>query len=138
MAPVSADQYRITITVSREMKDLLSRAQDLFRHRIPDGDPAAVLFQGLRVAVEQLERRKLGGGKSKGKARPTRPGSRHIPAAVRSAVWNRDGGRCAFRAKGGRRCAETGGIDRGRDAGCPAPPAQIRACTSRALGSCLR
>jgi hypothetical protein len=29
-------------------------------------------------------------------------------------------------------------IDRGRDAGCPAPPAQIRACRTSALGSCLR
>ena len=28
--------------------------------------------------------------------------------------------------------------DRGRDAGFPAPPAQIRACRTSALGSCLR
>jgi hypothetical protein len=26
-------------------------------------------------------------------------------------VWKRDGGRCAFVAKDGRRCAETGGIE---------------------------
>jgi hypothetical protein len=28
-------------------------------------------------------------------------------------------------------------IDRGRDAGCPAPPAQIRTCPIRAYGSYL-
>ena len=31
---------------------------------------------------------------------------RHIPAAVRRAVHARDGGRCAFRDKVGRRCAK--------------------------------
>ena len=31
---------------------------------------------------------------------------RHIPARVRRAVWRRDGGRCAFVAPNGRRCAE--------------------------------
>ncbi len=32
--------------------------------------------------------------------------SRHIPARVRRDVWRRDGGRCAFVAPNGRRCAE--------------------------------
>ena len=31
-----------------------------------------------------------------------------------------------------------GGLGRGRDAGCPAPPAQIRTCGTTAYGSCLR
>lgn len=30
--------------------------------------------------------------------------SRHIPAAIRRAVWERDGGRCTFESRGGRRC----------------------------------
>jgi hypothetical protein len=111
VAPVSADQYRITITASQEMKDLLTRAQDLLRHQIPDGDPAQVLYQGLWVLVDKLERTKLGGAGSKRKVRPTRPGSRHVPALVRRAVWKRDGGRCAFGARGGQRCAERGGLE---------------------------
>lgn len=32
--------------------------------------------------------------------------SRHIPAAVRRAVWARDRGRCAFVGRSGRRCGE--------------------------------
>jgi 5-methylcytosine-specific restriction endonuclease McrA len=111
VAPVSEDQYRITITASRRMKELLVRAQDLLRHQIPDGDPGEVLCQGLTVLVEQLERKKLGVAGSKRKVRPTRPGSRHIPAEVRRAVWERDGARCAFVARDGRRCAETGRIE---------------------------
>ena len=35
-----------------------------------------------------------------------RGGSRHIPAAVRTAVWDRDGGQCAFVARSGHRCAQ--------------------------------
>jgi hypothetical protein len=35
-----------------------------------------------------------------------RPPSRHIPNAVKRAVWRRDGGQCAFVSDGGRRCAE--------------------------------
>ena len=36
----------------------------------------------------------------------TAPNSRHIPAAVRRAVWERDGGRCTFVEEDGRRCKE--------------------------------
>jgi hypothetical protein len=35
------------------------------------------------------------------------------------------------------RNACTSGINRGRDASCPTPPAQIPACASNALGSSL-
>jgi 5-methylcytosine-specific restriction endonuclease McrA len=38
--------------------------------------------------------------------RHERPPSRHIPNAVKRAVWRRDGGQCAFVSDGGRRCAE--------------------------------
>ena len=32
--------------------------------------------------------------------------SRHIAAGVKRAVWLRDGGRCAFTGRAGRRCGE--------------------------------
>lgn len=32
--------------------------------------------------------------------------SRHIPRDVKRAVWQRDGGQCAFVSPGGQRCAE--------------------------------
>jgi len=41
----------------------------------------------------------------------TTPSSRHIPAAVRRAVHERDGGRCAYRDKYGRRCAKRHDIE---------------------------
>ncbi len=42
------------------------------------------------------------------RAKSERPSpSRYIPAAVRRAVWSRDGGRCAFVSESGRRCDST-------------------------------
>ena len=111
VAPVSADQYRITITASREMRDELSRVQDLLRHQIPDGDPGKILARALTLLRQALERKKLGGAEAKRKGRPTRPGSRHVPADVRRTVWKRDGGRCAFVARDGRRCDERGRLE---------------------------
>jgi 5-methylcytosine-specific restriction endonuclease McrA len=57
--------------------------------------------------VSELERRKTGATD-----RPRFPvaadrGTRHIPAAVKRAVWQRDAGRCAFVGALGR-CTETG------------------------------
>ena len=93
------------------MRDELSRVQDLLRHQIPDGDPGKILARALSLLRRQLEIRKLGRETPQRKGRPTRPGSRHVPAAVRRAVWKRDRGRCAFVARDGRRCAERGGLE---------------------------
>ena len=103
MAPVSADQYRMTFTMSREMRDDLREVQDLVSHQIPDGDPVKVLAGALKV-WKQLLKEKLSPQAPKRKVRPTRPGSRHVPVQVQRAVWKRDEGRCAFVARSGRRC----------------------------------
>ncbi|MBN1606061.1 MAG: HNH endonuclease [Polyangiaceae bacterium] len=52
-----------------------------------------------RAAREGPETRRSG-------AVRTRPRSRHIPAEVRRAVWERDGGRCTFVDERGQRCSE--------------------------------
>jgi hypothetical protein len=42
---------------------------------------------------------------------PARRGSRHIPASVRRAVFDRDGERCTYRDDRGERCRETLGLE---------------------------
>jgi hypothetical protein len=37
--------------------------------------------------------------------------TRHVPAAITRAVYERDEGRCAFVDEHGRRCEETGGLE---------------------------
>ena len=80
------------------------------RHALPSGDPAVIFERALVLLVAELERKKLAHTDRPRTAPPTDPKSRHIPAAVRRAVWQRDGGRCAFGGAQGR-CNETGFLE---------------------------
>jgi len=111
VAPLAPERYRIQFTASAETREKLRRAQDLLRHQIPDGDPAAVFDRALEALLRDLEKKKLGATARPGASRARRRGSRHIPAAVRRAVWVRDGERCTFVAEDGRRCAERGFLE---------------------------
>ena len=44
---------------SPETHDKLRRVQDLLRHSIPDGDPAAIFDRALTLLLSDLERAKL-------------------------------------------------------------------------------
>jgi hypothetical protein len=105
IAPLTPERYRIQLTVSRETHDKFRRAQVLLRHAVPSGDAAEIFDRAVNLLVEQLERQRFAQTE---RARAPKPGpgpSRHIPAAVRRAVWRRDGGCCAFVGTEGR-CGE--------------------------------
>jgi hypothetical protein len=104
---LTPERYRLQFTVGKETRDKLKRVQDLLAREIPDGDPAAIFDRALTLLLRDVERKKLGAVAKPRAPRPTRPRSRHVPAHIRRAVNRRDGGRCAFVAKEGRRCAET-------------------------------
>jgi hypothetical protein len=108
--PLAPEHFKVQFTISRATHDKLRCAQDLLRHSIPTGDPAAIFDRALTLLIEDLEKRKLAAA-----ARPRAPQSspersRHIPAAVRRQVWARDGGRCAFVGTNGR-CDERGFLE---------------------------
>ena len=111
LLPLSATYYRVQFTASDACHDKLRRAQDLLRHAIPNGDPAAIFERALDALLASLEKKKLAATTRPRPARPPTPGSRHIPASVRRAVWERDGARCTFTAPDGRRCAETARLE---------------------------
>jgi hypothetical protein len=154
--PLSPGCYRVQFTASAAIHAKLRRAQDLLRHRVPDGDVAAVFDRALDALLREIERSKFGvvsnasnpkppgakpgganpGGAKPGSAKPgganpggAKPGGmkpggseggvqqagagrglgrgrRYIPPAVRRAVWARDGERCTFVGRDGRRCGE--------------------------------
>ena len=108
--PLAPERYKIQFTVSRETHDKLRRAQDLLRHVVPNGDPAIIFERALELLVDDLERRRIGKAAHPRAARETNSDSRHIPAAVKRAVWQRDNGRCAFSGSHGR-CTETGFLE---------------------------
>jgi hypothetical protein len=110
MKPLAPERYKIQFTVRRETYENLRRVQDLLRHTIPDGDPAAIFERALKLLLADLTRKRLAGVDRPQAPRSLQRGSRHVPASVKREVWQRDGGQCAFRGAHGR-CAETGFLE---------------------------
>jgi hypothetical protein len=65
-----------------------------------------VLDRALDALIGLLERRKFGATARPRSAPGTRGkvGARYVPAAVKRAVWQRDGGQCTFVSATGHRC----------------------------------
>jgi hypothetical protein len=128
--------YRVHLTLSSRAHDDLERLRELMRHQVPDGDPAVVIELALRMLRSRVEARTGARAPKKVRApgagdrapvgapdrapvggpeaapvrppecAPTAPPGRYIPMAVRRAVRERDGDRCAFRSREGRMCGE--------------------------------
>jgi 5-methylcytosine-specific restriction endonuclease McrA len=108
--PLAPERYKVQFTASRETYDKLRQVQDLLRHRLPGGDPAAIFDRALTLLLEDLKKQKLAVTERPRATRSTAPRSRHVPASVRRTVWARDGGRCRFEGPAGR-CGETGRLE---------------------------
>lgn len=91
------------VALSAELEDLLQEARELLGHSLPSGETIPILERAVREMNERLRGRKFGLT-----PRPRTSGhvarGRHIPAAIRRAVWARDGGRCTFEGDSGVRC----------------------------------
>ncbi len=111
VTPLAPQRYKVQFTASAETYEKLTRAQDLLRHQIPDGDLDQILCRALTALLGDLARQKFAATDRPRAGRRTAPASRHIPAEVKRAVWLRDGGRCAFVGPSGRRCAATGFLE---------------------------
>jgi hypothetical protein len=103
--PLARGRYRVQFTASEALRDKLERLQAL----VPGADLATLVEQAITAELERLEARRFGRTKAPRKTlgeTDTSGGPRAIPAAVRRAVYERAGGRCAFRDARGRRCEE--------------------------------
>jgi hypothetical protein len=106
--PLSPARYKVQFTASAELRDKLQRLTALLRSQVPDGDLASVIDRAVSETLERLEARRYARA-----AAPRRtlantdaaPSSRHVPAAVRRAVHERDGDRCGYVDDEGRRCS---------------------------------
>jgi hypothetical protein len=84
----------VQFTASADLHDELERLRALMRSKVPDGDLAAIIDQAVTEKLERLEARRFGATKTRRKSlseSDTSPRSRHIPAAIRRAVRERDG-----------------------------------------------
>ena len=107
-------RYKVQFTATAELRDKLERLRGLMRSVVPDGDVAALIEDAVTEKLRRLEARRFGRTKvprrtvAKSEAKPA---SRHVPAAVRRAVAERDGHRCRYVDATGRRCTAREGLE---------------------------
>jgi 5-methylcytosine-specific restriction endonuclease McrA len=112
ITPLSPNRFSIQGTISEAGEDDLRALQGLLAHQIPDGNVGAVTEIAYQIARAHFEKRKFAATSRPARTRKaTKEGSRHVPAHVRRAVWERDGGRCTFVSQDGKRCEERGWLE---------------------------
>ena len=108
--PLAPERYKLQCTISRETYCKLREAQDLLRHRIPAGDVATIVDRALTLLLGELHKAKHAAADRPHDEPLKASHGRHIPAAVKRAVWARDEGRCGFIGAAGR-CPERGFLE---------------------------
>jgi hypothetical protein len=103
VVPLAPQKFRYEFTIDQETHDLCEEFRALMSHEIPSGEMALVFKAALQIAKAQVEKRKFAATDRPGHSRPSAD-PRHIPAAVKRAVRERDGGRCSFVSDAGKRC----------------------------------
>jgi hypothetical protein len=112
--PLAPGRYKVQFTASAELHDKLERLRALMRSSVPDGDLATIVEQAVTEKLQRLEARRFARTQAPRKTVPeseTSPRTRQIPAAVRRAVYERDGGRCRYVNEQGRRCTARRGLE---------------------------
>ncbi len=59
LTPLAPERYQVQLTIGRATHHKLRQIQDLLRHVVPTGDPAAIFDRALTVLLQDLERRKV-------------------------------------------------------------------------------
>ncbi len=93
------------LRIGKGTHDKLRHAQELLSHAVPSGDIGQVLDRALDALIGKLEKRKWGATARPRADASSGAQSRHVPAHVRRAVWDRDQGQCTFVGDGGHRCS---------------------------------
>jgi hypothetical protein len=103
VAPLAPQRFGVQFTVDQATHDDLLYAQALLGHAVPNGDVAQVFARALKTLIARLEQQKFA---KTDRPRPCQRSddARRIPADVKRAVWERDGGRCTFVGENGHRC----------------------------------
>jgi hypothetical protein len=128
LPPITApQQYQVQFSTTEEHVLLIERAKALLARSTPGKSLGELHLDAMRLLVASLEKQKFAvteqprrrgrkrtpfgtgsEGASEATTAPTEPQkNRHIPAAVRRAVYERDGARCTYVDEHGERCQET-------------------------------
>ena len=112
--PIAPARWKVQFTASNELRAKIERLRALMRSSVPEGDLAAIIEEAVTEKLERLEAKRFAKTKAPRKSLEetnTSPSSRHIPAAVKRAVCERDQRQCTFVTEDGRRCSEREGLE---------------------------
>ena len=101
-APIAPRRFLLRVTIDADTHNKLQRVRALLRHAVPDGDLGAIIDRAVTLLLREAERTKWASTVRPRPSRTTTTRSRYVPAAVKRAVSERDGGRCAFVGSAGR------------------------------------
>jgi len=131
LAPVSADRVRVGFDAASIVAQLIERVRQVLRHKYPEGRLEDLIREALEAYLDRKDpqrRMELKTAKAESKAEEIAPSNdeherlptrflrawaagRYIPAKVKSAVWARDDGRCAWREPDGTVCGSKDWIE---------------------------
>src|SRR5204862_7230588 len=105
-------KFDVHFMSSQQGQDDLKAVQALIAHETPRKTIGELYDQAMHEMRQRREKKKIGVGRWARRVRkPAKDRSRHVPAHVRQAVWERDGGQCTFVSKDGKRCDERGRLE---------------------------
>src|SRR5438067_4066144 len=81
--PLANDSWKVQFTANDLFRNKLRTAQDLLRHRVRDGDLAAIFERALDVLIERMKKERFASGCRPRMATAMKPAeSRHVRAAI--------------------------------------------------------
>lgn len=131
LSPVSADRVRVGFDAASVVAQLIDRVRQILRHKYPEGRLEDLIREALEAYLDRKDpqrRLELKTAKAESAAEEAAPAPEHderlptrflrawaagryIPAKVKSAVWARDDGRCAWREADGTVCGSRDWIE---------------------------
>ncbi len=127
LAPVSVGRVRVGFDAATVVAQLLDRVRQILRHKYPEGRLEDLIRETLEDYLDRKDpQRRLEMKAAKAECVAEAPSDkqnisprflrafssgRYIPAKIKSAVWARDDGRCAWRDKEGTPCGSKDWIE---------------------------
>jgi len=105
--PLSAERYKVQVTISKALRNKIESVKALMRHRNPSGDLEAILEQAIDLLHTKLEKERLG----KTDKPRTAKKSKGVSTAARRETFARDGAQCTYVSPDGHRCTEHGYLE---------------------------
>ena len=106
VTPLAPGRCGLQTTIRQQTQDLMQEVQALMGAAVATDDLDAVLYYSFQAAKEKLLKQKCAATDRPRPGRPRSADSRNVPAEVKRAVWERDGGQCTFVSDTGHRCRE--------------------------------